>query len=89
MTGDDIINALLKPLGTNLNNYEQRWHDEVIRTADKMAAERNELLAAVSSMLPANLCTTNKNIPDDTLIPFNFTMGELRKFRATIERAST
>lgn len=47
MTGDDIINALLKPLGTNLNNYERRWHEEVVRVANAMADERAELMELI------------------------------------------
>lgn len=49
-SGVEIINALLKPLGTNLNNYERRWHEEVIQIANGMAQDRADMLAVLKEI---------------------------------------
>lgn len=53
------------------------------RGADTVA----DLLAACQSAIPKNVATDNRNIPDDQLIPLDFTMGELRRIQAAIAKA--
>lgn len=47
-----------------------------------------ELLAVAQDMLPRNLCLTNSNIPDSTVVPLEVTMGELRKIAAVVAKAT-
>lgn len=47
-----------------------------------------DLLAVAREMLPRNLCLTNANIPDSTVVPLDVTMGELRKIAAAIAKAT-
>ncbi|WP_179504381.1 MULTISPECIES: hypothetical protein [unclassified Sphingomonas] len=37
-----------------------------------------QMAAALQSLIPANLCTSNANVPDDTIIPVDMTMGDVR-----------
>lgn len=46
------------------------------------------LSAAAKSVLPENLCLTNKDVPDETVVPVDFTIGELRALHAAIVAAS-
>lgn len=53
-----------------------------------LAAAAPELLAACLEAIPANLCLDNPNIPDDQVIPLDFTMGELRRIAAAVAKAT-
>lgn len=54
-----------------------------------LARHLDLLSIAAKSVLPENFCLTNSNIPDDTVIPLDLTMGELRALhRAIIGSAS-
>jgi hypothetical protein len=53
----------------------------------RLIAAAPDLLAVACEMLPRNLCLTNPNIGDDTVIPLDVTMGDLRKIAAAISRA--
>lgn len=44
------------------------------------------LIEVAKVMLPANLCLTNPNVPDDTKLPLTATMGELRAIAAALVR---
>lgn len=46
-----------------------------------------ELLAVARDILPRNLCLTNPNVPDSTVVPLDVTMGELRKIAAVVAKA--
>lgn len=47
-----------------------------------------DLLAAARLALPSGVCLTNPNVPDDIIIPVDFTMGELRQIAAAITKAT-
>ncbi|WP_161626250.1 hypothetical protein [Sphingobium baderi] len=54
-----------------------------------LIAAAPDLLAALVEILgPLNVCSDNKNVPDDTCLPIDMTMGELRKARAAIAKAT-
>lgn len=63
-----------------------RAEPEVAANAHLIAAAP-ELLAACESAIPEGVCLTNPNIPDDTAIPIDCTMGDLRKLAAAIAKA--
>jgi hypothetical protein len=46
-----------------------------------------KLLEALKAVFPNNLNAINKNVPDTTVIPLDFTYGELRKISAAIAKA--
>lgn len=46
-----------------------------------------DLLSVARTMLPANLCLTNPNVRDETVVPLEVTMGELRKIAAVVAKA--
>lgn len=48
-----------------------------------------ELLSALERLVPTNVCLTNRNIPDSTVVPLEMdvTMGELRALAALIASA--
>ncbi|ALJ12599.1 hypothetical protein [Sphingopyxis macrogoltabida] len=52
-----------------------------------LVAAAPDLLAVACEMLPRNLCLTNPNIPDSTVVPLDVTMGELRRIAAAIVKA--
>lgn len=56
----------------------------------RLIAAAPELLAALVQLMPTNLCLTNRNIPDRTVVPLemNVTMGELRALSALIAKAT-
>ncbi len=49
-----------------------------------LARYLEDLANAAQSVLPENVCLTNKNIPDETVVPVDFTIGELRILHAAI-----
>lgn len=55
-----------------------------------LIAEAPELLAALESMMPKGICLTNRNVPDNTVVPIEatVTMGRLRELSALIARAN-
>ncbi|WP_299010023.1 hypothetical protein [uncultured Caulobacter sp.] len=53
-----------------------------------LVAAAPDLLSACQSVIPKNLATDNRNIPDDQIIPLDFTMGELRRIAAAIAKAT-
>lgn len=54
----------------------------------RVIAVAPEMLAALAKLIPTNLCTTNPNISDDTFIPFDMTMGEIRSIAALVAKAT-
>lgn len=54
----------------------------------RLIAAAPDLLAACQSMIPANVCLTNGNVPDSTIIPIDVTMGDFRKIAAAIAKAT-
>ena len=46
-----------------------------------------ELLKAAKAFVPAGVSLSNHNVPDDTVIPLDATIGELRKIAAAIAKA--
>lgn len=49
-----------------------------------LARHLEALANAAQAVLPENICLTNKNVPDETVIPVDFTIGELRTLHAAI-----
>lgn len=58
------------------------------RDVATLARHLELLSAAAKSVLPENLCLTNKDVPDETVVPVDFTLGELRALHAAIVAAS-
>jgi hypothetical protein len=54
----------------------------------RLIAAAPDLLEALQGCLPRNVCLTNANIPDDTILPMDVTMGSLRKISAAIAKAT-
>lgn len=54
----------------------------------RLIAAAPDLLAALVEMTPRGLNSDNSNIPDDLVIPVDMTMGEIRRARAAISRAT-
>lgn len=54
----------------------------------RLIAAALDLLAACQSMIPTNVCLTNGNVPDSTIIPIDATMGDFRKIAAAIVKAT-
>ncbi len=46
------------------------------------------MLDALKLCIPANVCLTNRNIPDDMTVPLDVPMGDLRKIAAAIAKAT-
>ena len=53
-----------------------------------LVAAAPDLLAVAREMLPRNLCHTNANVPDSTIVPLDVTMGELRRIAAALAKAT-
>lgn len=47
----------------------------------------DRLIAACQELDPKGVCTTNRNIRDDMVVPLTVTMGELRRFRTALADA--
>lgn len=55
----------------------------------RLASAAPELLAALVEILgPLNVCSDNLNVRDDACLPIDMTMGELRRARAAIAKAT-
>ena len=59
---------------------------ELLANAHVIAAAP-DLLSVARTMLPENLCLTNPNVRDETVVPLEVTMGELRKIAAVVAKA--
>lgn len=60
---------------------------EKLANAHLIAAAPELLEALVEILGPLNVCSDNPNIRDDTSLPIDLTMGEMRKARAAIAKA--
>jgi len=58
---------------------------EAYRNA-RLIAAAPEMVEALRAVLPAKLCTTNPNVPDDMDVHLTFSMGELRRIRAILAK---
>ena len=55
----------------------------------RLIAAAPDLLEALREILgPLNVCSDNHNVLDDQVLPVDITMGELRRARAAIARAT-
>lgn len=48
-----------------------------------------ELLSVVIDLLPHNVSTTNKNIPDELVLSLDVTMGQLLRMASVINKVTT
>jgi len=44
-TGEELVNAIMRPLGTNLKNYEMVWKDKAIAVAAEVVSKLSTLRA--------------------------------------------
>ena len=54
----------------------------------RLMATAPEMLDLLRTILPANVCLTNRNVPDHTIVPLDAPMGELRALAALIAKAT-
>lgn len=92
--GDDLRCAVTASRGkddylvaTIENGAPGDFCDTEYANACLMAASP-DLLTVAQNMLPRNVCLTNSNIPDSTVVPLEATMGELRAVAAAIAKAT-
>jgi hypothetical protein len=67
--------------------FDQWTPDPTFDARIEASSTIEDLLAALGDVLPRNLCLTNRNIPDSTIVPLETTMGELRQIAASIAKA--
>lgn len=53
-----------------------------------LARHLERLADAAKSVLPENVCLTNNSVPDETVIPVDLTIGELRALHSAIIAAA-
>jgi hypothetical protein len=53
----------------------------------RLIAAAPTLYDALAGMIPSNVCLTNRNVPDSTVVPCDVTMGELRTCAAALAKA--
>lgn len=77
------------------DEFESGWQkgfDDGLEAAceavKKPDALMNELLAALAELAPTNISTSNPNIADSMVVPCDVTIGELRRARAAITKAT-
>lgn len=58
------------------------------RSVVQLITAAPDLLSVAREMLPRNLCVTNPNVSDSTIVPLECTMGDLRKVAAAIAKAT-
>jgi hypothetical protein len=61
--------------------------DERGRANAHLIAAAPDLYEALAGVIPANVCLTNMRWPDDTVVPCDVTLGELRKAAAALAKA--
>lgn len=61
---------------------------EVGQAIDKVCECVPELVAALQLVIPVNVCVTNTNVHDSTVVHLEAPMGELRQIAAAIAKAS-
>jgi len=81
-----ICNAVLRNRGGPKHKADMKDEHEAEANADLIAAAP-ELLEALEELIPANLCATNLALPDDTVLPVDMTLGEIRRALAAIAKA--
>lgn len=70
-------------------SYHGRHRDGEAQANALLYAAAPDLLAALTEILgPLNVCPDNRHVRDDECLPIDITMGELRKARAAIARAT-
>lgn len=55
-------------------------------TGSNARHEAPAMLAMLRKMIPSNVCLTNPNIPDNTILPMDVPIGDLRKIAAILAR---
>lgn len=82
-----VCGATLCPTEIDAEDYERAKANAayIVRAANN----HYDLLEALREILgPLNVCSDNHNVRDDQILPVDITMGELRKARAAIARAT-
>lgn len=67
-------------------DIEEAYPTYVIELAEAKA-NAGRLLAALKQLIPTNICLSNPNLPDSTVVPCDVTLGELRAASAAIAKA--
>ena len=83
------------PLPGNPTRGMVAWAQELLPENKERCAANARLIAAAPDLLealevilgPLNVCSDNPNVRDDTCLPIDLTMGELRQARAAIAKA--
>lgn len=63
--------------------------DDAVRAEQEilaLKAQRDELLAGLEAAFPRGFSTINANVPDEIIVPVDFTMAELRAMAALIAK---
>lgn len=76
----DLVCNSAEDLGSNIISQ--------IKANTRLIAAAPELLVALSALLPNNLCLTNDAWSDETIIPLDVTLGDLRKAAAALAKAA-
>lgn len=67
--------------------HPNQWDDATLDAATAFVAAAPIMFAALKRCVPENLCLTNRNVGDDTTVPLDVTMGDLRAIAAAIAKA--
>lgn len=89
------IDGEIHPDGSHSYTYEfiATCEDEYGERCERAQANARliiaapKLYAALAEMLPSNVCLTNSNVPNDTVVPTEYTMGDLRRISAILTQA--
>lgn len=68
--------------------YSDTGDNEAEANARLIAAAPDLLAALVEILGPLNVCSDNANVRDETMLPIDITMGEIRRARAAIAKAT-
>jgi hypothetical protein len=79
-----IADDVLRASGSGLRHYTIPANREAIIAA---ASVVDELANTLWDTLPKNVCLTNANVRDETVIPIDLTMGDLRRIAAVLAEA--
>ena len=85
-----ICNAALRNLGTAKQNKNGKGEAEAVANAARIVHcvnTHDALVKALEGCIPSGVCLTNSNMPDDTIVPIDATMGELRAVAAALALA--
>lgn len=74
-------------IATDIGDHTERRTRGNEEANARLIAAAPDLLEALRLCIPRNVCLTNPNVRDDTILPMDVPIGDLRRIAAVIAKA--